>query len=110
MSSRSKRGLAPTPSVVDRHGKPVVVGTNVRMLEVTEALRNRIPKKEWAELQTMVGEVFMVYEIDEHGAAWVEKVWLGRKGNRRSSHHYALDSHEMEVVEPRVGTAQSATG
>jgi hypothetical protein len=44
----------------------------------------------------MVGEVFEVYEIDEHGAAWVEKVWNDPNGQR--SHSLALDAHEMEVA------------
>jgi len=45
----------------------------------------------------MVGEVFEVYEIDEHGGAWIEKWW--RDGDDVShSHSLALAPHEMEVV------------
>jgi hypothetical protein len=69
------------------------------MLEVTETLRDRLSREEWTELQTMVGEVFTVYEIDEYGAAWVEKQWLNKEGKYSHGHSYALDPHEMEVVE-----------
>ena len=43
----------------------------------------------------MVGEVFEVYEIDEHGSAWIEKQW-DRQGGLRT-HSLALAVHEMEV-------------
>jgi hypothetical protein len=78
---------------VDRHGRPVTIGTRVKVLEIARSLKERVPPAEWKELQTMVGQVFAVYDIDEHGSPWVEKRW----GN--DSHHLALDSHEMEVVE-----------
>jgi hypothetical protein len=80
----------------------VTVGTKVRVLEVTDYLRERLSPKEWAELQTMVGRVFEVYEIDEYGAAWVEKVWRNSKGDCKFSHSYALERHEMEVVHPEA--------
>ena len=88
----------PAVAVTDRDGHAVKVGTRVRVLEVTESLRDRLPPKEWRELRSMVGEIFEVYEIDEHGAAWVEKAWLNKKGDYSFGHSYALDSHEMEVV------------
>jgi hypothetical protein len=33
----------------------------------------------------MVGEVLEVYEIDEYGAAWVEKVWREPGGGLRTA-------------------------
>jgi hypothetical protein len=91
----------PKAHVVDRHGQTVSVGTRVRMLEVAESLRLRVSRKEWAELEAMVGLVFTVDEIDEYGSAWVREVRLSRKGEYKSGHHYALDAHEMEVVDER---------
>jgi hypothetical protein len=76
------------------------VGTTVRMLSVTETLKDGLSPEEWAELQTMVGEVFTVYEIDEHGSAWVEKQWFNKRGHLTHGHAYALDAPEMEVVAP----------
>ena len=83
-------------TVVDRKGAPVNVGTRVRVLEIAAFLKRDLPPEEVTALGTMVGEVFEVYEIDEHGAAWVEKVWNGPNG--RHSHSLALDAHEMEVA------------
>ena len=46
----------------------------------------------------MIGEVFEVCDVDEYGAAWVEKTWRARSGLIRHC-SLALASHEMEVVE-----------
>lgn len=81
----------------DRRGRPVNVGTRVRVLEIAAFLKRDLPPDEWQELETMLGEVFEVYEIDEYGSAWVEKVWDDGDG-RIHSHSLALASHEMEVV------------
>jgi hypothetical protein len=81
----------------DRNGQPVTVGTRVRVLEIAPFLKRDLPDDEWMDLQSMVGEVFEVYEVDEDGAAWVEKVWDDGEGGSRS-HSLALDSHEMEVA------------
>ena len=99
--TRTKVRARPPRSGVDCRGRPVTVGTKVRMLSVAETLRNRLSPGEWAELQTMVGDVFTVYEIDEHGSAWVEKEWLNKRGHLTYSHAYALEAHEMEVVGPK---------
>ena len=81
----------------DRHGFSVTVGTRVRVLEIAPSVKRDLPADERQELETMVGEVFEVYEIDGHGGAWVEKWW--RDGDDVShSHSLALAPHEMEVV------------
>jgi hypothetical protein len=76
----------------------VTVGTRVRVTEITDSLRQRLPPNEWTELQTMLGGVFEVYEVDEYGWAWVEKQWLTEDGDCDYSHCLALAAHEMEVV------------
>jgi hypothetical protein len=81
----------------DRLGRPVNVGTKVRVLEVGQALKQDLPPEEWQELETMIGEVFEVYEVDEYGSAWVEKLWHDGDGLSHS-HSLALSPHEMEVV------------
>jgi hypothetical protein len=45
----------------------------------------------------MVGGIFEVSEIDEHGRAWIEQ-WFDDPDGGRLSHSVALESHEMEVV------------
>jgi hypothetical protein len=81
----------------DRNGRPVTVGTRVRVLDIARFTAG-LPSDECAEIATMLGEVFEVYEIDEYGSAWVEKLW-DDGGGKSQSHSLALDSHEMEVVE-----------
>jgi hypothetical protein len=86
----------------DCSGRPVVVGTRVRVLVVARFLKQELPPDEWRELETMAGEVFEVFEIDEYGAAWVEKWWDAGDGQRHS-HSLALESEEMEVAERSDG-------
>jgi hypothetical protein len=94
---RGARSAASNRVSVDRLGQAVSVGTRVRVLEVTPYLKDRLPAQEWQRLQSMVGEVFEVYEIDEYGGTWVEK-WFESEDEGRHCHCLALDATEMEVV------------
>jgi hypothetical protein len=82
----------------DRHGRPVRVGSSVRVLRVPEFLKRDLAPDEWARLESLIGHVFEVCEIDEYGCAWVEKWFDGPEGSR-SSHSIGLEPDEMEVVE-----------
>jgi hypothetical protein len=82
---------------VDRNGNPVIVGTKVRVLKIEESLRRKLPADEVAQLDSMVGEVFEVFEIDEYGHPWVEKTWDAGDGHP-FSHTILLEPDEMEVV------------
>ncbi len=82
----------------DRNGRPVRVGTRVRVPEISPYLRQRLPANEWRLLQEMIGGVFPVYEVDEWGQAWVEK-WWHPEGGQSFCHSLRLESHEMEVVD-----------
>ncbi|MEO5824107.1 MAG: hypothetical protein ABIT71_26670 [Vicinamibacteraceae bacterium] len=65
------------------------------MLTIPESVMQPLTPEDRADLSSMLGEVFEVYEIDEWGQAWVRKSWPG-------SHRYhslGLDAHEMERVE-----------
>jgi len=59
-----------------------------------------LPRDERMELQAMVGETFRVYEVDEHGAAWVQTPLVRKGDGYLHSHSLALDPHEMEWVLP----------
>jgi len=83
------------PSVLDRNGRPVKVGTRVRVLSVPASLMNTLPPEEQAQVASMVGEVFEVYEIEAQ-TAWVEKVW--RTSDGEESHALALATDEMELA------------
>ena len=82
---------------IDRLGRPVVVGARVRVIEIAKSVTRDLPADEQRDLQSMLGNVFEVYEVDEHGAAWVEKLWPEGKGRERS-HSLGLDPHEMELA------------
>ena len=45
-----------TTSAHDRHGRPVRVGTRVRVIEIADSLRDRLASNEWSELQTMLAK------------------------------------------------------
>jgi hypothetical protein len=82
-------------SVLDRHGRPVGVGSRVRVLSVPSSLMDSLPPEERERVASMVGEVFEVYEI-EALAAWVETVWHTSHG--QASHALALATNEMELA------------
>jgi hypothetical protein len=82
----------------DRNGRPVLLGTRVRILEISPSLKTTLPANEWQELQEMLGQVFTVSEIDEWGQVWVEK-WWNLPGETSFCHSLRLDSHEIEVVD-----------
>ena len=86
---------------LDRNGRPVFLGTRVRVLEIAPSLKAVVPDNEWQELQEMLGQVFAVSEIDEWGQAWVEKWWNESEENS-FCHSLRLDSHEMEVVDAEL--------
>lgn len=71
----------PAPaSVTDRHGQPVTVGSHVRVLSIPESVLRPLPPDERADLESMLGEVFEVYEIDEWGQAWKPIIDRRRRG------------------------------
>ena len=81
----------------DRDGRPVNIGTRVRIVELAPFLKRDLPPDEWARLAGMVGGIFEVSEIDENGRAWIEQ-WFDEPDGGRLSHSVALEAHEMEVV------------
>jgi hypothetical protein len=57
----------------DINGKPVLAGSSIRLLKLGADVFAPLSDKEIGELRSMIGEVFVVYEIDLHGHAWIEK-------------------------------------
>ncbi len=59
---------------------------------------DQLPPDERADVESMIGEIFPVEEIDEHGHPWVRKSWPdGVEGDYRC-HFIALEPDEMECV------------
>jgi hypothetical protein len=73
------------PGPIDRNGTAVTVGSSVRVVGLSASFLESLPDEEVEDVRSMIGQVYQVYEIDEHGNPWVEKV--------------ALDPSEMEIVE-----------
>jgi hypothetical protein len=84
--------------VLDRNGKPVLVGSRVRVVAIAAFLERDLPPDEWERVRSMFGEVLKVYEIDEWGGAWVEKEFPSAPGQYQS-HSLSLASEEMELIE-----------
>jgi hypothetical protein len=81
----------------DRLGSPVKEGTRVRVIEISPSVLAPLDQPEISRVQSMLGEVFSVYDVDPYGRAWVEKWW--HEGEEHStSHSLALEPQEMEVV------------
>ena len=70
------------------------------MLGLSPSFLASLPENEIADVTSMIGEVFEVYEIDPYGHPWVCKGWTDSEGGSYYSHSLALDSCEMEVVDP----------
>ena len=73
-------------------------GARVRLLKLGDWVRTRLPADEIAELETMVGDVFEVQQIDENDVVWIEKEWLRPDGSLNHSHSLALEPDEMELA------------
>jgi hypothetical protein len=83
-------------AVKDKNGALVRVGDFVRVVQIPDDVR---PTKDEAPLvESMLGEVFQVEDIDPLGCAEVTKWWRLDKGHSRSQ-SLNLAAHEMERVE-----------
>jgi hypothetical protein len=81
---------------IDKNGKAVKVGSIVRVLGISGDWFERLPSDERVDVDSMVGEVFVVEEIDEYGQPWVRKTWPNEAEGTCRSHSVALEPNEME--------------
>lgn len=81
----------------DSRGRLISVGMKVRVLAIDAAITNKLPEKALGDINSMLGGVFEVYEIDEHQHAWVEK-WWGLDTKNPYSHSLALINSQIEIV------------
>jgi hypothetical protein len=89
---------------LDRNGNVVSVGTAVRVVAIPQSVFRDLAPEEAADVESMRGEVFSVYEIDQWGHAWVKKWWRIAE-DQSYSHSLALAPNEMEVVQGANGDA-----
>ena len=90
-------------NICDRNGAPLEVGSKIRLVSIPAWLLSRVSEEEVIDLNSMIGEVFTVSEIDKWGGVWVEK-WFTESENEKHSHSLSLSSEEMEIVELEQNT------
>jgi hypothetical protein len=83
--------------LIDCHGKPVAVGDIVRIVTLNQDFINNFPIDERVLIESMVGQFFKIYGIDEFGQPWVSKEWHDEEGILQT-HVIALDPEEMERI------------
>ena len=83
----------------DRRGRLVNVGSRVRLISLSGEWFDSLPLDEKADVQSMIGEVFEIEEIDEYGHPWIRKSWSNEKEGTCNSHSIAVESQEIEVVD-----------
>lgn len=86
------------PPPVDCRGRRVHIGSRLRVLKISAWLEREIPADEFARLQSLVGQVLPISEIDEWGRAWIWAEFPHSPGHIHT-HDLALDPDEMELVE-----------
>ena len=86
----------------DKNGRTVSIGSRVRILSLSGDWFDNLPEDEVLDVQSMIGDVFEIEEIDEYGSPWVRKSWLNEKEGSCKSHSIALAQDEMELVDAPV--------
>jgi len=81
----------------DCAGRPIRVGSRVRVITLSDDFIASLPVDERAKVAEMIGGVFEVDEIDEAGRAWVTKTWDCGDGTY-DAHGVALSPSETELV------------
>ena len=90
--------------LVDAHGRPVRLRDRVRVLSLSGPWLDTLTDLEKTRVLSMVGQVFPVEDIDQHGHPWVSLSGYdaargrGKGRGRYWSHSVALMPSEMEWV------------
>lgn len=85
------------PKLTDRHGRVVAVGDIVRIVKLSAEFIDNFPEQDQLLIQSMIGQFFKIYGIDEFGQPWVSKEYHDELGHPQT-HIIALDPEEMERV------------
>lgn len=82
----------------DFKGAQIYVGARVKVLSIDQSIMSELTESEVRDINSMLGEIFEVYEIDKYRQAWVEKWWHLGEG-KSYSHSLGLSSNELEFIE-----------
>lgn len=85
-------------SALDRNGREIKAGDNVRILSVTPDVD--MDEDELDMIMFMVGAISEVEKVDEDGRAWVTMWWNCTETTVVTS--VGLQPHEMEWVPPEL--------
>ena len=67
----------------------------MRVLKLSGDWYDKLPEDEKSLVESMIGEEFVVEEIDEYGQPWVRKHWPNEAEGTCQSHAIALEPREM---------------
>lgn len=84
-------------TTVDAHGRAVAAGTVVQVPAIDDSLLAELAPPARGRVQSMRGQRLVVYEVDVHGHAWVERWWRESAGDS-TSHSLALRPQQMKTV------------
>lgn len=87
-----------TRQPIDCNGTLVSVGAQVRVLALSGSWYDALPPEERVLVESMIGEVFEIEEIDEYGQPWVRKSWPNEEEGTCQSHSIALEPREMLCI------------
>jgi len=85
------------PKLTDKLGRPVAVGDIVRIVKLSQEFIDNFSDSDKLLIESMIGQFFKIYGIDEFGQPWVSKEWHDESG-KLQSHIIALDPDEMERI------------
>jgi hypothetical protein len=74
---------------VDNSGRPIQVGTKVRIVSVTSCASG-LPRQDQIRLKSYEGQIFEILEIDRYGM-----IWFGPEGG---SSTFSLKPAEVAVI------------
>jgi hypothetical protein len=81
----------------DCHGKTIAPGDIVKIISLSKEFIRDFPSDERILIESMVGQLFKIYGVDEFGQPYVIKEWHDEHGQLQT-HVIALDPHEMEKI------------
>lgn len=99
-ATASGRMKTPVRQPIDCNGTRVSVGSRVQVLGLSGDWFENLPEDERTRVESMIGEVFEIEEVDEYGQPWVCKRWPNEAEGNYQSHSVALEPCEMLAIEP----------
>lgn len=84
---------------IDRHGKKVTAGISVRITRLDPRGLSGLEEDDRQRALSMIGETFVIEEVDEYGHPCVFKKFEGTGPDNCVFHSITLDPDEFEVVD-----------